>query len=156
MESKEILDRIEVILDSKASQADDTKTESAEQTDSKTIKDVLYLALQFILNIFKAPFKIIARYLRDEIITAVKKDAKIYSLILGIMGVLFIFFSVLWLFISVAVGVFFYDEGYSILVSISYSIIFQIVSFILIAMIAFIASRNLSSIKMIKKVKQYK
>ena len=100
----------------------------------------------------KAPFKIVAKYLRDEIIIAVKKDAKLYALILGIMGVLFVFFSVIWLFISVAIGVYFYEQGHSILISIIYSIGFQIVSFILIGLIGLISSKRLKSFKILKKL----
>ena len=82
----------------------------------------------------------------------VKKDAKIYAFILGIMGVLFIFFSVMWLFVSVAVGVYFYDNGQSILFSIIYSIAFQLISFILLAALALFASQKLNTLKVLKQL----
>lgn len=113
------------------------------------------MLLQFFLNIIKSPFKIIAKYLRDEIIIAVKKDAKIYAILMGIMGILFVFFSVMWLFISVAIGVYFFEQGYPILISIIYSIGFQIISFILLSLIAFFALKKLKSIKMLKKLNSY-
>ena len=112
--------------------------------------------MQFFLNILKTPFNIIAKYLRDEIIISVKKDAKLYVFIMGIIVVLFVFFSVIWLFISVAIGVYFYEQGHSILLSIIYSIGFQIVSFILISIIALIVSKKLKTHKMLKKLNDYK
>ncbi len=108
------------------------------------------------MNILKTPFIIIAKFLRDELVDSIKNDVKIYALIIGIMGVLFVFFSVIWLFISVAVGVYFYDKGYSLQLSIIYSIGFQAVCFLLIGLIALIASRNLKSFKILKKIKKYK
>ena len=155
MKSKEILDRIENLINSKINKSGETKTESETNSDKDIIKNIMYLAAHFFLNILKTPFKIIAKYLRDEIITAVKKDAKLYALIMGIMGVLFVFFSVLWLFISIAVGVYFFEQGHSLLLSIIYSIGFQIVSFILISLIALVASKKLKSLKMLKKIKNF-
>ena len=155
MKSIKILDKIENLINSEINKLDETKTESENNSDKDIIKNIIYLALQFFLNIIKTPFKIIAKYLRDEIITAVKKDAKLYALIMGIMGVLFVFFSVLWFFISIAVGVYFFEQGHSLLLSIIYSIGFQIISFILIGLIALVASKKLKSLKKLRKLKNY-
>ena len=73
---------------------------------------------------------------------------------MGIMGVLFVFFSVIWLFISVAVGVYYYDKGHTLLISIIYSIGFQLISFIIMSLIAFIASKKLKSLKFLKRFKK--
>ncbi len=151
MKSKEIIDKIEKIIDSKVDDSDKIKNDS----DKNIVEDIVYLALQFLLNIIKTPFNIVAKYLRDEVITSIKKDAKLYALVMGIMGVLFVFFSVIWLFISVAVGVYFYEQGSSILISIVYSIIFQIVSFILVGLIAFFTSKKLKSLKIMKKLSKH-
>ncbi len=148
MKSQEILDKIEKIIDNKVDNSDKAKTDS----DKNIVEDIAYLTLQFFLNVVKTPFNIVAKFLKDEIITSIKKDARLYAFVMGIMGVLFVFFSVIWLFISVAVGVYFYEQGYSILISIIYSILFQIVSFILVSLIAFLTSKKLKSLKMIKKI----
>ena len=155
MKSKEILDRIKNLINSKINKSDEAKTEPENNSDKDIIKNIIYLVVHLFLNILKTPFKIIAKYLRDEIITAVKKDAKLYALIMGIMGVLFVFFYVLWLFISIAVGVYFFEQGHSLLLSIIYSIGFQIISFILISLIALVASKKLKSLKMLNKLKNY-
>ncbi len=155
MKSKDIFNRIENIISSEIDKSKETKTEketdSENNSDKNSFKEIMYLLIQVFLNVVKTPFKIVAKYLRDEIIMAVKKDAKLYALLLGIMGVLFVCFSVIWLSISVAIGVYFYEQEHSILVSIIYSIGFQIVSFISISLIALIASKRLKSFKMLKK-----
>jgi hypothetical protein len=154
MELIEILDKIENIIKNESQKSSENKIDSENHTDNNTAKDIIYLILQFFLSILKAPFSIITRYLKNEIITAIKKDAKLYALIMFIMIILFVFFSVLWLFISVAVGVYFQEKGHSILMSIIYSIGFQLISIIFISSIAFIASKKLKSLKMLKKFKK--
>ncbi len=159
MKSKEIFNRIENIINNNVNKSDNSKIDNESEKENKSdkteFKDILYLLMQLFLNVLKAPFKIVAKYLRDEIIIAVKNDAKIYMLIMVIMGVLFVIFPVIWLFISIAVGVYCYDKGYTILISIIYSIGFQLVSFILISLIALIASKKLNSLKVLKKLIKY-
>ena len=156
MKSKELFNRIEKIIDTEVNQPKSLTSEDSEQSAKKKnrFKEIGYLSLQVLVNILKAPFKIIAKYLRDEIILAVKKDAKIYALIMGIMGMLFVFFSVMWLFISVAVGVYFFENGHSVLMSTIFSILFQIISFILIALIAVFASQKLKTLKLLNKLNE--
>jgi len=153
-EIHEVLDKIEKIIKNDNPEPDEGKTDSGDQPSSHSTKDIIYLIIDFFLNTLKAPFKIIAKYLRNEIVEAVKKDAKLYALIMGIMGVLFVFFSVIWLFISVAVGVYFYEKGNSILISIVYSILFQLISFILVSLIALLASKKTESLKMLNNIKE--
>ncbi len=155
MKSKEILDKLEGIISNEINESEKNKTDSEDNSDKDIVKNIKYLALSFFVNILKSPFKIIAKYLRDEIFTAIKNDAKLYAIIMGIMGVLFVFFSVLWLFISIAIGVYFFEKGQSILLSVTYSIVFQIFSFILISLIALVASSKLKSLKIMKKLNNY-
>ena len=68
MKSKEILDRIESLINSEINKSDETKTESENNSDKGIIKNIIYLALQFFLNILKTPFKIIDKYLYTAII----------------------------------------------------------------------------------------
>ncbi len=154
MEIIEILDKIENIIKTENSELNTEEKKSDKQTaeNKDSAKDIMYLVLHFFLNIIKAPFDLIAKYLKNEIISAIKKDTKLYALIMGIMGVMFVFFSVLWLFISVAIGVYYFENGNSILTSIMYSIGFQLISFIIVGLIAFIASTQIKSLKMLKKI----
>ena len=156
MKSNDILNRIENIINNKISDYDGSKTDkvtdSENNPDKNTFKEIGYLLLQIFLNLLKSPFKIFAKFLRDEIVTSAKKDAKLYVFILLLTGVLFVFFSVIWLFISIAIAVYFYDKGNSILISIIWSVGFQIISFILICLIGIVSSKNLRSFKIIKKL----
>ena len=154
MESNEIFNRIENIINNKISDLASSKTEegidSENNHEKNTFKEIGYLLLNIFLNLLKTPFKIITKFLRDEIVIAAKKDAKLYILILVLIGVLFVFFSVIWLFISVAIAVYFYDQGYSVFISIIWSIGFQIISFIVISLIGVVLSKKLKSFKIIK------
>jgi hypothetical protein len=151
MEINEIISRIESIIKSE-DQKSSPKEDEQQGEVTNGIKDIFILLLNFLLSIIKAPFDLIAKYLKNEIITAIKKDTKLYALIMGIMGVMFVFFSVLWLFISVAIGVYYFENGYSILTSILYSIVFQLISFTIVGLVAFIASTQIKSLKMLKKM----
>ncbi|MCD4771848.1 MAG: hypothetical protein K8R41_00525 [Bacteroidales bacterium] len=162
MEILEILEKIEEIIKSRDSKLSEEKIETELENESEShpkkniIKDIFYLVLSFILNILKAPFKLIAKYIKDEIFAVIKKDAKLYMFILFFLRVLLMFSSVLWFFISVAVGVYFYEKGHSILISIIYSIGFQLISFIIISLIIYIASRKIKSFKMMKNMSMRK
>jgi len=151
MEINEIISRIESIIKSE-DQKSSPKEDEQQGEVTNGIKDIFILLLNFLLSIIKAPFDLIAKYLKNEIITAIKKDTKLYALIMGIIGVMFVFFSVLWLFISVAIGVYYFENGYSILTSILYSIVFQLISFTIVGLVAFIASTQIKSLKMLKKM----
>jgi len=127
---------------------------SAENEDSKTgvFREYLGLLFSVIIDIVKVPLKLLTNFLKKELIVAIKKDAKLYAVIMGIMGVLFVFFTVMWLFISVAVGVYFYEKGETILISVLYSILFQFGSIIVVSLIAYFASKKIKSLKMLKNI----
>ena len=152
MKTKEIFRRIEEILSHEVKNTSSQEVDTENNSTQNRFKEVGFLTLQIFLNILKAPFNIIAKYLRDEILNTIKKDAKIFALIFGIMIVLFVFFSVIWLFISFAVGLYFYENGYSLFISIIFSIIFQIISFILIALSALFASKKIKTVKVLKQL----
>lgn len=157
MELLQVLEKIEKILKDESRQLQDSaETEDPDHSLKDSAKQILYLVLQFLLSILKAPFNIVARFLKDEIISAVKKDAKLYALMLAIMVVLFVFFTILWLFISAAVGFYFYDKGYSAFAAICYSIVFQLLSFVFLALVSLIASKRLKSLKILKDLNKYK
>ena len=123
-----------------------------EESKPNIFKEYIGLLFSVIIDIVKAPLKLLTNFLKKELIVAIKKDVKLYAVIMGIMGVLFVFFTILWLFISIAVGVYFYEKGESMLVSILYSIVFQFGSMILVASIAFFASKKIKSLKMLKNL----
>ena len=144
MKLSELLEKLETTLE--------TGEKNVEQTSAgkNPMKEIILLIVRFFSEFLMLPFKLLANYLKNELITAVKRDAKLYGLMMGLMGVLFVFFSVLWLFIAVGVGVYFYQKGNSLLLSIFYSVIFQIISFIVVALVVLITSKQVKSIKMIQ------
>lgn len=154
MEILEILDRIEDIVENQNYDTanNNEETEKGASVKKTSVKDVTHLLLSFLLGILKAPFQLIAKYLKNEIISTIKKDARLYALVMGLMGVMFVFFVVLWLFVSVIVGVYFYESGKSVFISIGYSIGFQLISFAIVGLIAFVASKNIKSLKLLKNV----
>ena len=129
-----------------------TTADGAEESKSSIFKEYIGLLFSVIIDIVKAPLKLLSNFLKKELVVAIKKDAKLFAVIMGIMGVLFVFFTILWLFISFAVGVYFYEKGESMLVSVLYSIVFQFGSMILVASIAFFASRKIKSLKMLNNI----
>jgi len=148
METNQILDRIEEILEK--------EKEVLKEEDPKTAKGVamelVYLVLQFILNLIKAPFRFVAGYVKNEIVSAVKKDAGLMAVISVMIMVLFVFFLIFWLSVSVAVGAYFYENGNTLLISILYSIAFQILSSLLAGLIAYISVRSLRTFKLFRSV----
>jgi hypothetical protein len=158
MTSKEILSRIEEIITRQVNSfhSDERQENNSIDQERGVFREIIFLAIQFVVNIVKAPFKIGAKYLRDELIIAIKNDGKLYSVIMGIMGVLFVFFSVLWLFVAVAVGVYFFQSGSSMLSAILYSIVFQIISFVLVSLVVLLLSKKLKSFKMLAQLNSYK
>ncbi len=157
MKSKEVFNKIESIINDNVNKSGNSnnadRIENEDNDGKNEFKEILYLLMQLLINILKAPFKIVAKYLRDEIIIAAKNDAKIYMVIVVIMGILFVFFSLIWLFVSFAVAVYFYYEGNTILTSIVYSVGFQLIAFVLVSLVGIIVSKKLKSLKVLNKLK---
>ena len=156
METLEIINKLEELIKNSNQNTATNSDVTGNNVNENPLKEFINLILSFFLNILKTPFKLVAKYLTSELIKAVKKDSKLYALIMGLMGIMFVFFSVLWLFISVAAGIYFYDNGNSIFISVIYSIIFQVISLSLVGIIAFIASKNIKSLKIFKDISELK
>jgi len=139
-------------IDNISEKLSETSYNNENETKPSVFKEYIGLLFSVIIDIVKAPLKLLTNFLKKELVVAIKKDAKLFAVIMGIMGVLFVFFTILWLFISFAVGVYFYEKGESILVSVLYSIVFQFGSMILVASIAFFASKKIKSLKMLKNI----
>ena len=66
------------------------------------------------------------------------KEMKIFGSLGMISIVLFVFFTVGWFTLTVLVGVWFYEEGNSLSLSVLYSLIFQLFSFLVVASVGYI------------------
>lgn len=155
MNFDDYMNRIEKMVGNINRPSSSNESEKNNSTND-SLKELVNLLITFFMDIIKFPLKIIANIIRKEIIYTLRKDAKLYALIMGLMVVLFIFFSVLWLFVSTAVGVYFYENGSSILASIMYSVLFQLGSFIILGIVVYIASGKIESLKMLKKLDSLK
>ncbi len=152
MDTFKILDRIEEILEKEK----DALKEEDPKTSKGVVMELVYLVLQFILNLIKAPFRFVAGYVKKEIVSAVKKDAGLMAVISAMIIVLFVFFLIFWFSVSVAVGAYFYENGNTLFVSILYSIAFQILSSLFVALVAYISVRSLKTFKIFRSLKQNK
>lgn len=128
------------------------ETEESQEPKTNTLKSIMLSVLDYIINIVKLPFTIFAKFFTREIIKAIKKDAKTYVFLFWLLVSLVIIASVIWLFIAVAIGVYYYDKGNTILVSLGYSLIFQLFSFIIFSIILYFTSTKLRSIKLIRSI----
>ncbi len=117
--------------------------------------DALHSLLQLFLDILKMPFLLLARYMKDEFVTAVKQDTKRLALMTGLAGFLFVLLSVLWFSVSVLVAVWFYDHGNNLLLSVLYSALFQLAVMVVVGLIIVFSLRNMQTRKMIRKIKKY-
>lgn len=126
--------------------------ENEETPKSNTIKSIMLSVLDYIINIVKLPFTVFAKFFTKEIIKAIKKDVKTYVFLFWLLVSLVIIASVIWLFVSVAIGIYFHDNGNSILVSVGYSLVFQLISFIIFGVILYFTSSKLRSLKLIKSI----
>jgi ABC-type multidrug transport system fused ATPase/permease subunit len=152
MKTSEILNEIEKHI--KEQEQENEKLEDVKDGEKKkdTKKNFMYLVLLFLFNILKLPIQIFEKYLKEEILKAVKKDLKLYFLTIFLLIVLMVFFSVFWLSISFGVGVYFYEKGYSMLISMVYSGVFQILSFLAVSLITLFSFRKIKSVKTVKKI----
>ena len=162
MKQIDILNQIEEILknnlqfsSSKNDEEEDSsvnKDISEKQKTKRTpFKDIFNLIISFFMSVVKAPFQLIHVYIKNEIVAVIKKEVKLYFVLICLMGVLLTIFIVFWVLISLAVGIYFQEQGISNFNSILLAIAFQLVSFSLVTFIFFKVSRKIKSLRMLKK-----
>ncbi len=129
-----------------------TETQESQEPKSNTLKGILFSVLEYIVSIVKLPFKVFANFFTKEIIKAIKKDIKTYVFLTLVLFCMAILASFIWLFIAVAVGIYFYELGNTMLISIGYSLLFQLISMMVLAFILYFTSKKLRSLKLIKSI----
>ncbi len=129
-----------------------TETEENQEPKSNTLKSNMLSVLDYIINIIKLPFTVFAKFFTREIIRALKKDAKTIIFLGWLLVSLVVIASIMWLFLAVALGVYFYENGNTILISIGYSIMFQFVSFLIFGIILYFTSKKLRSVRLVKSI----
>ena len=156
MKTDDILDRVEVIVNQELERSKLLVSDSEGSTEKKSVYEVLNLLLLYVVRTVKTPLKLVSKFIKEEILPSMEKDFKLYLLIMGSLMLLVLFFGVIWISISITVGVFFFDSGYSVLDSVLFSLGFQFLSFLILSLVAFVASRNIKSLQMLKRANAYR
>ena len=106
------------------------------EPENLTIEDKVSINLEFIKKAAVLFVPVLKSFITNPI-KAVAKTASQELKIFGSLGmvavVLLVFFVIGWLTLSVLVGAWFYDQGSSLSVSVLYSLIFQLISFIMVS-----------------------
>lgn len=106
------------------------------EPENLTIEDKVSINLEFIKKAAVLFVPVLKSFITNPI-KAVAKTASRELKIFGSLGmvavVLLVFFVIGWLTLSVLVGAWFYDQGSSLSVSVLYSLIFQLISFIMVS-----------------------
>ena len=129
-----------------------SEAQESHEPKSNTLKGIMSSVLEYIVTIIKLPFKVFAKFFTREIIKAVKKDIKTYVFLTMLLFCMAILASFIWLFIAVAVGIYFYELGNTMLLSIGYSLLFQLISMMVLGLILYFTSKKLRSLKLIKSI----
>jgi hypothetical protein len=149
MELTEILDRLERLL---TVESDRLKNDKEDVGYAGFVKEALILVFQLLITLLKPPFRFVAGYVKNEVFYAVKRDSRLMAVIAVMLLVLLVFFVVFWMSLSVAAGVYFYEKGNTLFVSVLYSLVFQFISSIITALIAYFSFRKLKSFKVYKSI----
>lgn len=108
----------------------------------------------FLTTLLGFPFRLLLKYLRRELTSSIKHDLKIYFLLAGIAGMMFIFVVILWLTVALAVGAYFYGKGYSFFLSVLFSLAFQGIVILLWVVVARIAAGRRKTAQMIREFRE--
>ena len=128
----------------------DSDTNKEKSTKVGPIKAIINLLISFFVSVIKAPFELIHMYIKREIIAVIRKEIKLYFIIIILFGILFTVFIVFWVLISLALGIYFQDEGVSLLNSILLVIAFQLLIFALVIFIIHRVSKKIKSLRLLK------
>lgn len=131
--------------------SENTREEENQEAKVSPFKQILNLIVSFFMSVVKAPFQLIHVYIKNEILNVIRRELKLYFVLIALLGVLFIIFIVFWILISLAVGFYFQELGFSNYESILLSIAFQISIFLIVTFIFVRVSKKVKSIRMIRK-----
>jgi Flp pilus assembly protein TadB len=130
------------------------KSRKEQDQEKDTTGSVTGGVWNFLTSILGFPFRLLLKYLRRELTSTIKHDMKIYFLLAGIAGMMFIFVVILWLTVALAVGSYFYEKGYSFFVSVLFSLAFQGIVILLWMLVARIAAGKRKTAQMIREFRE--
>lgn len=159
MKQVKILSEIEKILkDNLSFNSSENNDDSDSNSEGKVkksrkkgpIKAIFNLLISFFVSVIKAPFELIHQYIKNEIVALIRKELKLYFIIIILFGVLFTIFITFWVLISLAIGAYFVDQGETFLTSVLYVIGFQLLSFAIIGFVFYRTSGKIKSLKLLR------
>jgi len=131
--------------------SDTNKSNSGQPSKKDRLKKAFSLLFTFLVDLIKMPFAWFFHYFKQEFVTAIKKDIRTMLGMAAIMSVLYLFLLIFWLSVSILVGVFFYEKGFSLFNALLFSIAFQVVAIIILSTTLYILSKKHHTRKMLKK-----
>ncbi len=106
------------------------------QQNNLTVEKKVSINLEFIKKAVLLFIPVLKSFITSPVKTAAKtasKELKIFGSLGMVSVVLLIFFIIGWFTLSVLVGAWFYDHGNSLTLSVLYSLIFQLISFLMVS-----------------------
>jgi NADH:ubiquinone oxidoreductase subunit H len=116
------------------------KTKKLEEEDL-TVEQKANIYFEFIQNAVLLFIPVLKSFIINPVNSAIKTTTKEVKIIgsLGIISVvMLVFFVIGWFTLSVLVGIWFYDHGYTLINSVLYSLIFQLISFVVVSSLGFL------------------
>ncbi|MBB3187173.1 hypothetical protein [Microbacter margulisiae] len=159
----DLLEQLETTLHKEWKQDDSPEMSDVSQENASdepkarkkySFRSVMSLLFSFVIDAIKIPFLWTARFLKQELIHAIKKDLQNMALIGLLLIILLIFFAVLWFSVSVLIGVFFYEKGNALLLSVLYVVIFQLFSMMAVGLSIYFIAKKRHAASMIHKISQ--
>ncbi|MGC9150791.1 MAG: hypothetical protein ACP5F6_03390 [Microbacter sp.] len=165
MKLSELINQLEMLfLTTESTTTKEKESPHTEENDTDQmhtsvkdrIKKALSLLFTFLVDLIKMPFLWFFNYFKEEVVTAIKKDIRTMLGMAAIMSILYLFLLILWFSVSVFVGVLFYEKGFSIISSIFFSIVFQLIIIILLSIVLYSLSKKQHTRKMLKKLANHR
>jgi bacteriorhodopsin len=157
MKQVEILSEIEKVL--KDSFSTSAETEEFDETSKGKrkkkrkkgpVKAIFDLLVSFFISVIQSPFQLIHQFIKNELVKIVRKELKSYFILIILFGVLFTIFIVLWFLISLAIGIYFQENGFTFFHSILLVIAFQIIVFAIVSIVIYKMAGKLRSLKLLR------
>jgi hypothetical protein len=106
------------------------------EQDNLTIEDKVSINFEFVKEAAVLFIPVMKSFITNPVKAATKtasRELKIFGSLGMISIMLLVFFIIGWLTLSVLVGAWFYDQGRSLSDSVLYSLIFQLISFLIVS-----------------------
>ncbi len=108
----------------------------------------------FLGTLFRLPFRMVVRYFRHELTEALKNDLRIYLLLLVVAGLVMLFGVVMWFTVAVLAGVWAWEHGFSLTLSVLISLGFQAGVILLTLLFGWLLARRRRTGKLLRDLRE--